>query len=463
MRTFAIETLGCKVNQYESQQIRELLESLGLSQVSDYCQKPDLVVVNTCCVTRTASAKSRQCIRKARKLTPDAVQVVIGCLPTAQTGELNNLGENIHFIRHQDDLAAALNRIVESLPVRRLSHASRPQVFRPFGYPSIRPKIESKVKCKNNLSGQVGLGPLTAFKGHTRAFLKVQDGCDGFCSYCIIPTARPFVRSKPPETVLREAQALVSAGHREIVITGIFLGAYGQKSVRRKTWPHRQNHKLPELLDKIAEIPALERIRLSSLEPSDVTGQLLDTFRNHRNLMPHLHLSLQSGSNAVLRKMCRQYTADDFAATVEQIKAKLDRPAITTDIIVGFPGETDADFERTVQLARRALFAKMHIFRFSPRRGTAAAAMQEPVDNKVIKERSKLLRDLDVELGAMFRRQFIGETATILLENTNGRPSGRSERYFMVALDREATNYRKNDLVTVRLLENNNPMLGTAI
>ena len=440
MKTFSINTLGCKVNQYESQQIRQLLEQFGLSQV-DIAEKPDLAIINTCCVTHTASAKSRQNIRKAQKLSPDAVTIVSGCLPTVQIDELGNLGENIHLINHRDSLPATLSQIIDAKTAS--SGSESPQSF------------------NNKRANQPKLPQLTVFKGHTRAFLKIQDGCDGHCSYCIVPKTRPFVHSKPPETVLEEAQSLVKAGHKEIVVTGIFLGAYGQKSVRRKTWPSRQNDKLPEILYKMAKIPNLARIRLSSLEPTDVTPRLLDILSKNRNIMPHLHLSLQSGSNAILKRMGRQYGADEFRDKIKSIKSRLDRPAITTDIIVGFPGETDDDFEQTVNLARDVGFAKMHIFSFSPRKGTTAANMQHTVDNRIIKRRVRILHDLNTELASKFRQQFLGEIDTVLTENSNQPPCGRSERYFMVYLEKEAKKLKKNQLISVKLIRNaENGLIG---
>ncbi len=449
MKTFSINTLGCKVNQYESQQVRELLERLGLAQV-ETADRPDLIAINTCCVTLRASAKSRQYIRKAQKLSPDTVIVVYGCLPAVQIGELNDSGEkNVHLVRRRETIAATLNQIVGGFAANSNSHGS--QTCRNT---LIKTKSTAKVKPKNDLAAQPELAPLTAFKDRTRAYLKIQEGCDGYCTYCIIPKTRPFVRSKPAEIVLQEAQALVEAGHREIVVTGVFLGAYGQKTVRRKYWDSRENDKLADLLDKMAEIPNLARIRLSSLEPADVTPRLLETFCKHGNIMPHLHLSLQSGSNTTLKRMRRQYTADEFIGAVELIKSRLDRPAITADLIVGFPGETDADFEQTAGLAREVGFAKMHVFGFSRRKGTVAAGLQDTVDTKVMKERSKILRNLDIELGRKFRGQFIGETTAILLENNNGQPCGRSERYFMVYLEKTGVRFNKNELVRVKLTEN---------
>jgi threonylcarbamoyladenosine tRNA methylthiotransferase MtaB len=453
MKTFSINTLGCKVNQYESQQVRELLERLGLHKL-DPSEKADLAVVNTCCVTHTASAKSRQCIRKIRRENPDAVIVVCGCLPAAKNDESANLKthyttENIHFVKKHGRLARVLGSIAPT--------GKGPNSI-------IKSEKGPKIKHKKELCNYQRLPALSNFDGQTRAFLKVQDGCDGYCTYCIVPKTRPIVRSRPVGMVIDEAQALVKAGHKEIVITGINLGAFGQNSVRRKNWPNQKNNKLADLLDKIAQIPDLARIRLSSLEPADITPQLLDVFCKYGNIMPHLHLSLQSGSDSVLRKMCRKYKVEQVKKTVDLIKSRLDRPALTTDIIVGFPGETDEDFEQTVNLAEHIGFAKMHVFKFSPRKGTAAAKMPDKVDNQVIKRRSEIVRELDIELARKFRRQFIGESVNILIESYNGSPSGRCERYFTVNIDqKDISDFKfqinKNDLVKVRLVKNNSSLM----
>jgi len=386
--------------------------------------------------------------------------VVCGCLPSIQTGELNGLVENVCLIRHRDELAGSLSRI-EAGEVSISDSKELPSCQNN----TIKTKYFDNFNCKNNLAPLAVLPSLTSFKGHTRAFLKIQDGCDGRCSYCIVPKTRPFVHSKPIDSVLQEAHALVASGHKEIVITGVFLGAYGEDTVRRKNWPNQQNDNLANLLDKITQIPGLARIRLSSLEPGDVTQRLVNSFCTHRNIMPHLHLSLQSGSNSILKKMCRQYTAEDFREKVSLIKSRLDRPAITTDIIVGFPGETDEDFEKTVNLAEEIGFAKMHVFRFSPRKGTVAAKMPDRVDNQVIKRRSEILRELDIELRRKFRELFIGESANILIESYNSSPSGRCERYFMVDIRQKDISdlkfqIRNNDLVKVRLIRNSNSSMA---
>lgn len=451
MKTFSINTLGCKVNQYESQQIRELLEQLGLIHLETPEEKPDLLIINTCCVTQSASAKSRQYIRKAQKQSSNTAIAVCGCLPAVQTGELDNFGKDIRIIRHRQTLAETLCQMV-----KKKSNASGSKSLKNGSDSYIKAKNSLKIKYKNKLPNLPKLSEITSFKGHTRAFLKVQDGCDGYCTYCIIPKTRPFVHSKPLEVVLQEAKALVEAGHKEIVITGIFLGSFGQKTVKRKNWPSQKNNKLPKLLEKLAEIPNLLRIRLSSLEPADITPQLLDVLCQYPNIMPHLHLSLQSGSNHILKKMCRQYTADEFKEKIELIKSRLDRPAITADIIVGFPGETNADFQATADLAKQTGFAKMHVFSFSPRKGTAAASLRDSVNNRTIKKRSQILHELDAELSYKFRQRFVGQTATILTETCNGQTAGHSERYFIVYLKKTNQNHQKNQLLKVKLIKNTN-------
>jgi len=495
MTTFSILTLGCKVNQYESQQIRELLEQFGLRRAGPD-EKSDLVVVNTCCVTRTASAKSRQYIHRAQGLNPDAVIVVCGCLPTVQIGELTGLTEKVHLAGKSGNRRTCPNSTIKAetghkiKPKNQVTHLSSQQLTAPTattpeqkgnlpeltsaGHSSdptgppvcsqaneVGPRpADSRDPMTAAHSGSPGGGPqmlpmISSFEGHARAFLKVQDGCDGHCSYCIVPKTRPFVHSKPVEDVLSEARALVGAGHKEIVVTGIFLGAYGEDSVRRRNWAGGRNDRLAEMLDMLAEVEGLGRIRLSSLEPGDVTERLLDTLCGHRNIMPHLHLALQSGSDAVLKRMCRQYDSGQFREVVGAVKGRMDRPAITTDIIVGFPGETEDDFEQTVKLAREAGFAKMHIFPYSARKGTAATKMQGAVDNRVIKERARILRDLNDQSGREFRGQFVGESAEILIENvSDGRAGGRSERYFMVNIGNIGKSVKRSDLVAVRLIEN---------
>jgi len=452
---FSILTLGCKVNHYESQQIRQFLEGAGLRHV-DPAESPQLLVINSCTVTHAASAKSRHLLNLAQKQNPQAV-VFCGCLPAVQTDELTALGENVHVVKNRQDLTATLGRLLAGSTTPDSNCPKHPETQ------SIRPQNDAKVKSKNDLGLSPDLPAPTGFPGQTRAFLKIQDGCDAGCSYCIIPTARPIVRFKNPDEIVREATAFVAAGHKEIVLTGVHIGAYGQTTARRTRWETPENPYLPQLLAKVAQIPGLARIRLSSLDPADVTPDLLDVFASHSNIMPHLHLSLQSGSDEVLRRMGRPYSADEFQAKVALIRSFLDRPAVTTDIIVGFPGEAAADFDKTVALAREVAFAKIHVFAFSPRKGTIAATMRPRVARDVVKARSEALRALDRDLQSRFRSQFLGQTAQVLIENYPGPPTGHAERYFFVRIERGTCPSPRpcspGHLVTVRLLHNDRDAL----
>ncbi len=421
MKTFAINTLGCKVNQYESQQIRELLTGFGLKQ-APADQYADLVVVNTCCVTHIASAKSRQSIRKAQKTAQNAIVLVAGCLPQGPADELKNITGNVHIVSRKKDLAAALAALVAAGDTETTPTSANKHFY------------AAKIKDKNPLRKNINppaLPVITSFSGQTRAFLKIQDGCDAYCTYCIIPKIRTKVCNKSVKTVLAEAGALVRAGHKEIVLTGIFLGAYGQDTARRRHWDPGRLDSLADLVEKTAQTPGMERLRLSSLEPADVTDRLIEVICDHENIAPHLHLPLQSGADGILKRMCRQYRIADFKKSIEKLKSRLDRPAITTDIIVGFPGETDDDFAATVELMKKVAFSKTHIFSFSPRKGTPAARMQPAVPAEVIKERSRILHELDRNLQEQFRRQFIGEEMSVIIEALDP-PRGRCQRYFMV-------------------------------
>ena len=449
IKTFAINTLGCKVNQYETQQIRELLGRFGLIE-TDNIPSAELLIVNTCCVTQSASAKSRQAVRKFQKQNPNATIIVAGCLPALSGSELANLSGNIRLIGNRSNLAPTIAQITGRCCEKKCSS----KTYKTVGE-TIKPQTAEEIKHKINLSAEdtfSQLPPITAFSGHSRAFLKIQDGCDARCTYCIIPQIRKNVCNKNVKTIISEAKALIASGHREIVLTGVFLGAYGQNTARRKKWDTTKNDRLAALLDDLAGIDGLERLRLSSLEPADVSEKLLDIFCKHDNIAPHLHLPLQSGSEKILKKMCRQYTAADFRATVAKIKARLDRPAITADIIVGFPGETDEDFADTVQMAEDCGFAKMHIFPFSSRENTAAAKMAPKVKSEIIKERSKLLHNLDKKLAKKFRCQFAGEKVSIIVEDTDPL-QGRCSRYFMVKLPKTEIDetIQKGDLICTKL------------
>ena len=416
MKTFTITSFGCKVNQYESQQLRVLLTSLGL-EYTDLKAKPSITVVHTCCVTHIASSKSRQGIRKALKLSPQSHIFVTGCLPNAPQQEyktIKDLGDNIHLLPRKSDVKQLLTDFIKNSADNRAEKSH-------------------KVNNKTDLTAMSNLGPIDNFQGQSRAFLKVQDGCDGHCTYCIIPSIRTDISSRDTDTILAEAKQLVQSGHSEIVLTGIFLGAFGQNTVRRKKWNSPDNPKLAELVEKVALTPNLKRLRLSSLEPGDVTDQLLSVFAKYDNIAPHFHLPLQSGSDNILRKMARQYRRQQYIDIIEKVKATLQTPAITTDIIVGFPGETDEDFQQTVDIAQLTGYLKMHVFSFSARNGTPAAQMPDKVPHELIKIRSKHLQALDAEFSKNYRQKFIGKEVTVIVENQL-KQSGKCEYYFDLKL-----------------------------
>jgi len=446
LKTFSIRSLGCKVNQYESQQVRELLQGWGL-QAATRSLDPDLIVLHTCCVTATASAKSRQAFRRLLKQHPHATVVVCGCLPGIEPPTSSDLTENTLYVRNRESLATELGQLVEKTTSTHVKDGA-PK------HPCVTIKTDSgpQIKIKPSLK-HLKLPNLSRFKGQTRAFLKIQDGCDAHCAYCIIPKVRPELSSKPLDQALAEAQALVRSGHREIVLTGVCLGAYNQSTTRIQRSNVPGASPLSRLLGKMAQIEGLSRIRLSSLAPPDITPALIQTIARYENIMPHLHLSLQSGSDTVLKRMGRHYTTDEFRETVGRIRAQLPAPALTTDIIVGFPGETDAEFGETLSLARDIGFSKIHVFAFSPRAGTAAGGMKNKVHNQTIQVRSRELRALDQRLGQDYRQRFLGQQCQVLIETQKPIPAGLSERYFKVHLPDTHPKPHKNELVTVVLTQ----------
>jgi threonylcarbamoyladenosine tRNA methylthiotransferase MtaB len=458
---YRLSTLGCKVNQYESQQVRELLESLGMvpARAGEHA---DLAVVNTCAVTCSATAKSRQSLRK---LAAGATETVaIGCYASADPDAIGRVAGVGTVAGHDDDPLERIRTLVASrLAATRQGQAEpatnsylqvglRLATTDPGAPPASEPPPDQGLPTTSysiNLPlaevnrDTVLATPIREFGGHQRAFLKIQDGCDAHCTYCIIPSLRKNLRSKPVDAGVAEAERLVASGHREIVLTGIFLGAYGRPTALRRRFTGTRNP-LAELTDAVARVPGLRRLRLSSLEPGDVDDALLAVLARHENCVPHLHLPLQAGSDEILRRMNRQYDLAAFDDMIARVHAVLDRPAISTDIIVGFPGETDACFAETLATARRSGFCKIHAFPFSPRPGTAAARWQKDyVHHQKIKDRMQALARLGGELSERFERQFAGETTRVIVEADRGRGRravdglrhGRSDRYFEVYFD----------------------------
>ena len=395
LQTYQVNVLGCKVNQYDAQQIEQLLEQGGLEKTV-HADDADVIVVHTCGVTAAAAQKSRQTIRRMQRDNPLARIIVTGC---AADDELTGIDQDPVFrVPAGADWLQRLARQLETLATPRMVTAAG---------------IETETFT------------ISRFGDHTRAFLKVQDGCDIGCSFCIIPRLRKEPRDKRIEDAYREACALTETGYREIVVTGISVGLYGREN----------GSSLAALLRRLTEVPGIGRIRLSSLHPGELTDELLDVWASSPRIMPHLHLSLQSGSDAVLHAMRRGYTADQYYHAVERARAALDNPAFTTDVIVGFPGETDTYFQESFDFCRKVGFSRMHIFTFSARPRTLAANMPRQVNGTVAAQRSERLHRLGEAMSLAYHRQFIGKTVEVLVEQIrDGRATGYTEHYIPVDL-----------------------------
>lgn len=385
-------TLGCKVNQYETQALREILLGAGYLEVP-FGQPCDVCVINTCAVTGGASRKSRKHIYRAIRANPGAVVAVTGCLAEVDKAEIETI--------------PGVSRVI--------SKAEAGDILRVLG--------ESD-------SGH-GAFEISQFGGHTRAFLKIQDGCEAFCSYCIIPYARGRLRSRNREEIRREAKRLVAAGHREIVLTGIHLGLYGAE--------RDDSDRLEDVVEDLLAMDGLERLRLSSIEMREVNDRLLDLIVGHEKLCPHLHIPLQSGDDDILRAMNRGYTSAEFLAALDRIRARVDNPSLTSDVMVGFPGESDEQFRNTLSVCRLAGFSRLHVFRFSPRDGTRAAEMPGRIPERIAKEREAETERLGDELALEYKRGFVGRAARPLVEHDRDRESGSlcgyTERYLKVIFD----------------------------
>jgi len=478
---FAITTLGCKVNQYDGQALAAALRSAGFLPADRDAGGPvDLVVVNTCCVTTTAMRKSRQAIRRALRRSPAAAVLVAGCYADydaqrirALLAERNVPPEKVALAGHHDDVAARVEQFARRLrrgespllepdrgrPKLRAEHRgdnvcmSAPRDARIIASPtSMRTRRKAAVKA--NVPGAAHLPPLERFAARQRAFVKVQDGCDAFCAYCIVPYTRPRVWSRSPAEILDECRRLVAAGHREIVLCGVFLGAFGRTTAIRRRWDDSPPP-LPRLLRDVAAIDGLWRVRLSSIDPGDVTDELLDAARELPNFAPHFHLPLQSGSQKILRRMNRQYAVEDYRRTIERVRSALDRPAITTDVIVGFPGESDDDFAATLEVARFAGFAKIHAFPFSPVEPTAAWTYRhEAPPPNVVRARMAALAELGAQLARQFRRRFVGEVLEGLVERPRRAAASRqamTDRYLTVTFPLRGANDLTGRIVRLRI------------
>jgi threonylcarbamoyladenosine tRNA methylthiotransferase MtaB len=398
-RTCRLLTLGCKVNQYETQYVKEMLEANGYRE-AEPGEPAELCVVNTCTVTREGDAKSRQLIRRLALSNRGAALVVMGCYAARDPATVARLPGVTKVLTRKDRLA---------------------DDFREFGVLQVPQGI-------------------SRLDGHQRAFVKVQDGCLLNCTYCIIPTVRPTLRSRPLDEVVAEVAGLVDRGCQEVVLTGIHLGHYGIDLSRGR--PQAEWCRLWHLVERLGRLPGDFRIRLSSLEAAEVRDDLVRVLANEPRVCPHLHLCLQSGSDHILAAMKRRYRSAGFLERCARLRAALDRPAFSTDVILGFPGETDADFEATCCVLREGGFCKVHVFSYSPRPGTPAAELAATVPPAVVAERRQRLLELERELADAYYRSLIGRRLDVLVEGADperpGLVRGTSCRYAPVALEGHA-------------------------
>lgn len=400
---FFVFSLGCKVNSYEKDAIKEALIERGDVEVSKP-EEASLIVVNTCSVTATSDQKSRQHIRKFRRLSPNAIVAVMGCYSEGHLSEAETLGADIIIgTSGRDKLLSYIDQFA-------LDHKQIIDVT----YLDRKKKYE---ELKSN-----------AFTDNARAYLKIQDGCDKFCSYCLIPFVRGNSRSRTKEEALREAKALVEKGYQELVLTGIEVGFYGLDL-------YGKEYGLGELVeDIIKENPTLKRLRLSSIDISEISDKLFEDFKNYPALMPHLHLSLQSGSDSVLKRMKRNYTTSEYYEKVKLLRSMCPDIAITTDIIAGFPEETDEEWNETMEFAKKCEFAEIHCFAYSSRKGTVAASMKQ-VDSATKDKRSHELLTLSRELRDKYEKKFYGHEMEVLFEDydpKSGYAYGHTKNYLLV-------------------------------
>ena len=405
----ALHNLGCKVNAYETEAMQQILEEAGY-EIVPFSEYADVYVINTCSVTNMADRKSRQMLHRAKKQNPDAIVVGAGCY--VQTKEAQAL------VDESIDIVIGNNKKHELVPLLREYEASHRKM-------ACVADINHEKQAYEELS-------LSRTAEHTRAFIKVQDGCNQFCTYCIIPFARGRVRSRELPDVLQEIRTLAKSGYREVVLTGIHLSSYGVDN----------GESLLHLIEAVHELEGIERIRLGSLEPRIVTDAFAKRLSELPKICPHFHLSLQSGCDTVLSRMNRRYDTAEYEVGCALLRRYFEHPAITTDVIVGFPGETDEEFETTERYLERIHFYEMHIFQYSRREGTKAAAMPDQVPEAVKKERSEKLLALGHRMSEEFRRYYLDRQVTALLEEEflyDGKRyyTGYTKEYVKVAVETE--------------------------
>lgn len=398
--TFKIITLGCKVNLYESEIMQEKLLSNGFILVNE---NSDIVIINTCSVTNVADNKSKRIIRSARRENQDAIIVACGCMTENKQEEIKDLGIDI-LIGNKDK-----SKIVELI---KEYINNKKQIVRFYN--------EKRLEFEDM--------QVDEFKSHTRAFMKIQDGCNNYCTYCIIPYVRGSIRSKDFTKAIEEANTLSKNGHKEIVLTGINTGAYGKEF----------GLDLVDLINEMSKIKELERIRISSIEITEINEKFLKMLKNNPKVCNHLHIPLQSGSAKVLNLMGRKYTKEEYLDTINKIREIRKDINITTDVIVGFPNETEDDFLECLEFCKLLQFGKIHVFPYSKREGTKAAEMQGHLDNGLKKERARTLISLSDKLEEEYNKKFIDKKVTVLIEtNKDGKSTGLTSNYLKVEVNED--------------------------
>lgn len=409
-RRAAFHTLGCKVNAYETEAMEELLQTAGYDIVP-FTEQADVYVVNTCSVTNMAERKSRQMLHRAKKLNPEAVVVATGCY--------------VQVSEEEARADAAVDLVLGNNQKRQIVTALD-AYFEGRTFDDVLADVEKEQYEELEVS--------TVLE-HTRAFVKVQDGCNQFCSYCIIPYARGRVRSRRMENVIAEIKRLAEAGIQEVVLTGIHLSSYGREI-------DGESH-LIELIEAIHPIDGISRIRLGSLEPRIITEEFVGRLKKLHKVCPHFHLSLQSGCEETLKRMNRHYTPEEYYEKCKLLRAAFENPAITTDVIVGFPGETDEEFDKTRQFLEKMHFYEMHIFRYSRRKGTRADKMENQIPEEIKAQRSSILSSLESQMTKEFRTKWTGACVKVLLEerqeiNGVSYMVGHTPEYIKCAVETDA-------------------------
>ncbi|MFA9558787.1 tRNA (N(6)-L-threonylcarbamoyladenosine(37)-C(2))-methylthiotransferase MtaB [Evansella sp. AB-rgal1] len=405
MPTVAFHTLGCKVNHYETEAIWQLFQQAGYEK-KDYESMSDVYVINTCTVTNTGDKKSRQVIRRAIRKNPDAVVCVTGCYAQTSPAEVMAI-PGVDIVVGTQDRHKLLPFIEEyqrdRKPINGVGNIMKARVYEELDVP--------------------------AFTDRTRASLKIQEGCNNFCTFCIIPWARGLMRSRKPEDVLKQATTLVAAGYKEIVLTGIHTGGYGEDM---------KDYSLANLLIDLEKVEGLKRIRISSIEASQITDEVIQVIDQSEKVVNHLHVPLQSGSNSVLKRMRRKYSTEFFFERIEKLKKALPGLAVTSDVIVGFPGETDEEFQETYDFIKKVGFSELHVFPYSKRTGTPAARMDEQVEDDIKNERVHKLITLSNQLAKEYASHYEGEVIEVIPEETDkenpdtGYFIGYSDNYLKV-------------------------------